>query len=200
MRSLVAAFVLGCTLLQHESRLPSFHPLWIAAVALAVAAIARPRAARWAAVVVAGGLLGYGYAAWRAEERLAESLPFALEGQDVRVSGIVASLPQADARGVRFVLHVERGDAVPEWIALTWYAGRDGPAPRIVAGQRRDLVEVCVHGSSVSDLCQREPPIVANADSNVHRHADRDHHGHGNAHRHPDADAERIVHLTKQGR
>jgi len=132
--------VLGCTLLQRESRLPSFHPLWVAAVALAAAASLRPSPARIAVMVLAGGFLGYGYAAWRAEVRLAEALPFALEGRDVPVTGIVGSLPQVDARGVRFLLHVERGDAIPEWISLTWYGGRDGPPPRIVAGQRWDLV------------------------------------------------------------
>ena len=140
MRSLVAAFVLGCTALQRESRLPSFHPLWFAVAALAAAALVRPSAARVALIIAAGGLLGYGYAAWRAEARLAESLRFAIEGQDVRVRGVVASLPQWDGRGARFILHVEKGDGVPEWISLTWYAGREGAPPRIVAGQRRDLV------------------------------------------------------------
>ena len=139
MRSLVAAFVLGCTLLQHESRLPNFHPIWIAAAVLAVAAFVRPAPVRMALLLAGGALLGYGYAAWRAEIRLAEALPVALEGRDLHVTGIVASLPQWDTRGVRFVLHVEKGDAVPEWISLTWYAGREGSPPRVVAGQRWDL-------------------------------------------------------------
>ena len=140
MRSCAAAFALGCAWLQRESRLPDFHPLVLAAVALAAAVCVRSRPARLLVLIVAAAGLGYGYAAWRAEVRLADALPAAAEGQDLRVTGIVASLPQVDGRGVRFVLHVEEGAAVPEWISLTWYADREGPPPKIVAGQRWSLV------------------------------------------------------------
>jgi len=38
--------------------------------------------------------MGFAYAAWRAEARLADALPRALEGHDVTLTGIVTGLPQ----------------------------------------------------------------------------------------------------------
>ena len=90
--------------------------------------------------LVAGVLAGFLYAGWRAEVRLSEALPLALEGQDIAVTGVVASLPQAFERGQRFVFELdERPRSVPGRISLTWYAGPDeaaGQAPGFRAGQR----------------------------------------------------------------
>lgn len=76
-------------------------------------------------IVVAGGLSGFGWAAWRAEARLAQVLDSAWEGKDIQVVGEVSSLPQHLERGVRFefrVRHVETGGAqVPERILLSAY-------------------------------------------------------------------------------
>jgi competence protein ComEC len=109
-----------------------------AAVLLAAALPARalPRAALLA---VAGALLGYGFAAWRAEARLADALPFALEGEDVTVTGLVASLPQVGERGTRFLFEVEEGSGVPRAVSLTWFAERGAaaaPVPRLTPGER----------------------------------------------------------------
>ncbi|MFT3666007.1 DNA internalization-related competence protein ComEC/Rec2 [Piscinibacter sp.] len=94
-------------------------------------------------------LIGFGSTGWRAGQRLAEHLPAALEGRDVQLVGIVASLPQPGPNGVRFRFEVERASvdgaalALPRLIALGWYAdSRDdaalSPAQReLRAGQRR---------------------------------------------------------------
>src|SRR5258708_12967810 len=95
--------------------------------------------------------MGFGYAAWRAEERLAEALPVALEGQDIEVAGLVASLPQLTEKGTRFLFDVEEWPAalrastptaLPTTISLAWYAerakGSDAAAapPKVTAGER----------------------------------------------------------------
>ena len=51
---------------------------------------------------------GFGYAAWRAEARLAEALPRAWEGEDIGIVGVVDDLPAVSSQGVRFAFAVER--------------------------------------------------------------------------------------------
>lgn len=91
--------------------------------------------------------IGFAWASWRADHRLADALPHDLEGKDVVVVGTVAALPSFVARGVRFeftVESVETRDAsgrpvmVPTHLALGWYSPRQGDAslPRIEPGQR----------------------------------------------------------------
>lgn len=70
---------------------------------------------RWSAVTVfalSAGVGGYAWAAYRAELRLGDSLPAALEGQDVLVTGVVTGLPVTTDDGVRFVFDVENAYAV----------------------------------------------------------------------------------------
>ena len=55
-------------------------------------------------------LLGFSYAGLRAQQRLADELAFADEGRDVRVTGIVNSLPVRLERGQRFEFEVESHD------------------------------------------------------------------------------------------
>ena len=93
MRLFVAAFVLGTAVLQREARLPEFPFLLLGLAVLLAAALARHDAARLLLAVIAGASLGYGHSAWRAEVRLADALPFAREGEDIAVVGVVASLP-----------------------------------------------------------------------------------------------------------
>jgi competence protein ComEC len=70
-------------------------------------------------------LLGFAWAAWRAEFRLADELPEDWEVRDIQVVGVVAALPQHFERGERFAFDVESvltPDArVPEHILLSWY-------------------------------------------------------------------------------
>lgn len=91
-----------------------------------------------ACLLLAGLLCGGGWAAARAHWRLAEALPSALEGRDLQVTGIVASLPDDVGRGQRFRFEIESardGDTpvlLPSTLALGWYDG-DG----FDAGQRQ---------------------------------------------------------------
>ena len=140
MRLFALAFTLGTLALQQQAELPAVRwALAGAALLLGAALIPRERrAARGLLVLAAGALAGFGIAAWRAEARLADGLPRALEGQDVAVTGVVAGLPQVMGNGVRFLFEVEEGASVPGLISLAWYepSGSVQQVPAIVAGQR----------------------------------------------------------------
>jgi len=113
MRLLALAFVAGAFALQNQRALPDF-PFALAGVAagLACALVPRGHAVSRAALLLAcGALAGVGYAAWRAELRLAQSLPLAWEASDLVVTGIVAGLPQRTAAGTRFLFEVRTWDS-----------------------------------------------------------------------------------------
>ncbi|MDR1461767.1 MAG: DNA internalization-related competence protein ComEC/Rec2 [Azoarcus sp.] len=112
----------------------------------------RRRTARAAFAVCVFGLaaailMGYAYAAWRADLRLSDALDVALEGRDVQLTGRIASLPDDSGDGLRFVFESEsepesepardccdaNGDAqddyragTPGRILLSWYRGHWG--------------------------------------------------------------------------
>jgi competence protein ComEC len=95
--------------------------------------------------------LGWGSTGWRADARLSQRLPPALEGLDLVVTGVVTGLPQRDATGTRFLFEVEAaqagGRALPLHgrLSLGWYAGfddiawLDAPAAELRPGQRWQL-------------------------------------------------------------
>ncbi len=95
--------------------------------------LARLHASAWVIVPVclllAGLLCGAGWSAARAHWRLGEALPSSLEGRDLQVTGIVASLPDDVGRGQRFRVELESardGDKpvhLPLTLALGWYDG-----------------------------------------------------------------------------
>ena len=138
--------------LQQETLWPRHWYVLAAAAALLFAALGRrARRVPW----LRGGLiacatcaLGVGISGWHAGRLLADALPPQLEGADVRLTGIVAGLPQVGASGTRFRFEVEsarwHGQAVtvPALLALGWYRGsRDeaplgGPVDELRAGQR----------------------------------------------------------------
>jgi competence protein ComEC len=70
--------------------------------------------------------LGFAWAGGRSTVRLADELAFADEGRDVRVEGIIASLPMALDRGVRFEFDIEQVLApdvkLPSRVLLAWYS------------------------------------------------------------------------------
>ena len=94
---------------------------------------ARVYAVAMLASVLACGLCGFAYAAWRAETRLADQLPTAWEARDIRIAGVVDDLPHDDSQGTRFALAVTRidtpGAIVPSRISLAWFAGRRNASP-----------------------------------------------------------------------
>ena len=100
-------------------------------------------------IALAGaGALGFGLTGLRAEQRLAERLAPALEGEDLLVTGVVATMPQVGLAGTRFVFEVERAErrgevvTLPSRLALGWYthfqdeAFLDDPLAELRAGQR----------------------------------------------------------------
>lgn len=136
MRLNILGFALGVALLQLQASLPPFWPMVAVMVVglAAVVALARARrpAARGLAALVCC-LLGFSWAAVRADLRLSDQLAEVREGQDLDVVGVIAELPQPFSRGQRFVFDVEQvrpaAAAVPSRIALSWYQGeRDGEA------------------------------------------------------------------------
>jgi competence protein ComEC len=146
------AFACGVCVLQTSATLPA-HPLRLLAAVALVLSVAQLASRRYppARVVVYAGAcwaLGFGYAAWRADVRLADELPREWEGADLRIVGVVDDLPACSARGVRFALAVEAvqtsGARVPPRLSLAWYPAARGEdddeaevAPPVVrAGER----------------------------------------------------------------
>jgi competence protein ComEC len=138
MRLFVVALVLGALALQREAELPPGR-VELLGVAAMLAARWIPRrlgAVRAIVVLASGGLIGYGYSALRAELRLADALPYAAEGRDIGLVGVVAGLPQWNERGARFLFHVESGKA-PAVVSLMWHGDRASLA--LAPGQRWKL-------------------------------------------------------------
>lgn len=127
----VAACAAGAWALQQQATLP---PLGGAFGILAVGTVAvmwlRARSAGLRmlgtvfAVLACGGA-GFFWAAGHAWWRLADRLPLAWEGRDIRVEGVVAGLPERTARGWRFRFDVTRvltpEAHVPARISLAWF-------------------------------------------------------------------------------
>ena len=104
-----------------------------------------------AAALVAGAgaaLAGFGVAGGQAALRLQEALVPALEGRDLVVTGVVASLPQAGPNGLRFRFALDAASrrqaeaTLPELLAVGWYgafhedAALSPPQRELKAGQR----------------------------------------------------------------
>jgi competence protein ComEC len=133
MRLVIIAFVAAIGWLQCQSVLPAIWP-WLAAAGLAASIGWRSLALRPLALLVLGASLGVAYASWRAEGRLAERLPAALEQQPVTITGRVTGLPQATRFGPRFRFLVESAPAgIPPLILLADY---QRPPADWQAGQR----------------------------------------------------------------
>ena len=146
----IIAFAAGVWLLQQQPVLP---PLvwawWLVAGTAALAALCckgntRRFLRRGLMLSLAFGC-GFAWAAWFAHARMADALPAEWEGRDIRLVGVVATLPQIYERSVRFEFNVEQvqsADAqVPQRIVLSWWGagGRDGfPAqlPEVHPGER----------------------------------------------------------------
>ena len=105
----------------------------------------------YACLLLGVALLAFGAAGERAASRISERLDAGLEGIDLRVTGVVASLPQRSPGGQRFVFEVEEARAgerpvrIPPRVLVGWYAGfhDDTPWPQplreLGAGQRWQL-------------------------------------------------------------
>ncbi len=155
MRIAILSFALGIALVQSREALPAWL-LWLLLGAGFMAAwliIRSPKklavVCRRIALAVACLSLGIAWASWRADARLAEDLPLVLEGRDVEVEGIIASLPAVTDRGTRFEMEIERvmtNEAIiPRHVSVTWYteaarkSGEATPVPDFRPGQRWHL-------------------------------------------------------------
>ena len=128
--------------------LPAYVVATVLASGLLLAAAVLPWLRRPACLMLLGAVLAFASTGWRAEARLAQRLPAALEGQNLLVTGVIASLPQRGTSGTRFVLAVEQaslhGRAVqlPPRLALGWYRQYNDedelmdPRSELRAGQR----------------------------------------------------------------
>ena len=137
MRSFILGFVTGVTCLQTAATLPSTSQAaaCVAIATLLLLACARVRASghpaiRMATIATAGLLAGFAWAALLAHMALAPALDPRDEGRDLRIVGIVETLPYRFDQGVRFDFHIERtldaGVRVPPHVALSWYTGLHG--------------------------------------------------------------------------
>src|SRR5512140_962431 len=147
MRSNIVGFALGVCLLQLQPQLAPLVWAWLLLPGLAVCWLLRAAQQRAAAALLLPATIaaaGFFYAAARAEWRLAEQLPRQWEGVDLTVTGVVASLPQPFAGGVRFDFDAEQvvpaAARLPRRIALAWYNGASREdfqeTARIRAGER----------------------------------------------------------------
>lgn len=139
MRSAILAFAAGVLLLQTRGELPPLWP-WLACGLLAsLPYVLRARPATRALALLGCLLLGFAWAGWRAEWRLADELGRDWEGRDVEVVGIVAGLPQDFDRGTRFAFAVERrltpSAIVPDKLQLAWYRN-SSVSPAVQPGER----------------------------------------------------------------
>lgn len=140
MRLNILLFALGILLLQCSSELPSVTVQVGATVTAFLCAVGgalwRQRLGRWAMLAAAAFLVGFVWAAMRADIRLGDDLSAAWEGRDIELIGVVAEMAQPFASGERFVFDVEEvqtaGARVPEKIMLSRYAQTKDGAERSV--------------------------------------------------------------------
>lgn len=93
---------------------------------------------RRAGILALALLAGFFYAAWHADQRLAQGLDPLWDGRDIVLTGRVAGLPEAVPQGLHFVLDVARaatpGAQPPPRLRLGWYVYGDDPPPRLAGG------------------------------------------------------------------
>lgn len=96
------------------------------------------------AALILVGLLGFFYAAWRADTLLAETFPRQWEGRDVSLTGRVVGLPETTPNGLRFVFDLARvntpGAVLPQRVQLGWFARAGEPAINLAGGDCINLI------------------------------------------------------------
>jgi competence protein ComEC len=150
MRLTLIAFCLGVWWLQQQPELPPARWLWLLPLLLSLLwlpVFSRPvfEFSRRLGIALLCVALGFAWAAWRADARLAARLPAAWQGVDIALVGVIADLPHANARGERFVFEVEQVSTpnapVLRRIQLTRYWPREATdrVARMQAGERWQL-------------------------------------------------------------
>ncbi|PKO63825.1 MAG: DNA internalization-related competence protein ComEC/Rec2, partial [Betaproteobacteria bacterium HGW-Betaproteobacteria-17] len=150
MRLTLIAFCLGVWWLQQQPELPPARWLWLLPLLLSllwlpVFSHAVAEFTRRLGIALLCVALGFAWAAWRADARLAERLPAQWQGVDIALVGVISDLPHANARGERFVFDVEQvttpNGPVLRRIQLTryWPRGSADRVARMRAGERWQL-------------------------------------------------------------
>lgn len=127
MRLNILAFAAGILCLQVQPELPAWGGWLAGGLLLLIPALFRRHPLVRLSFALGCFAVGFSWAAWRAEVRLADHLGSGWEGRDVVVVGVVAGLPQDFPGGSRFEFDVEHatdGAVVPGKIMLSWYAAR----------------------------------------------------------------------------
>ncbi len=152
MRIAILGFLIGIFCLQQQASLPDLWWWELPLMMLAIAWLFRHangvvvHSARAILVGVTFIALGFAWAAFRADLRLADPLPREWESRDVELIGAIASLPQVNERGSRFDFIVEKivtsGAVIPKRLSLAWYVETNRKtnevsiAPVMVPGER----------------------------------------------------------------
>ena len=146
MVSFALFFTLGVWYLQQQTILPALPVYW----PLATLVLLLPRTkskslsfVRSLVLLICAAVLGYGYAAWIAHDRLSDSLPDEWQGKNIVITGVVAEMPRIHERGVRFIFDVDsivtEGVHVPHRIQLATYDGNSNDPLEPGAGERWQL-------------------------------------------------------------
>jgi competence protein ComEC len=145
---MLIGFALGIAWLQQQAMLPGLFAL--CALVLVSGISLCFRRLRVASLFAAAFVVGFSYAAWRADARLQSALPVAFENRTIELTGFVRGLPMQNADSTRFLFEVESNDAAltnfPRVVQLSWMAtdaSKRAPAvappPALWAGQRWTL-------------------------------------------------------------
>ncbi|MDQ6627635.1 MAG: DNA internalization-related competence protein ComEC/Rec2 [Pseudomonadota bacterium] len=153
LAALMVAWLSGVAiqLLERSLYPTAFYGGGVAVAMLGVAIAVRVRRRPILATLLAASsalLAGFAVSGGQAGLRLADALAPELEGRDLVLTGVVASLPQKGSSGLRFSFDLDAasrrrdGAALPQRIALGWYAGfhedaaLSQPQKELSAGQR----------------------------------------------------------------
>lgn len=100
MRMAIAGFALGIMLLQRQAALPAAWMLWLPVLVILPLCVRRvasgvggARAGQHVLFLALGLSLGFAWAAWRAEWRLADALPDEWQSTDIDLQGVISELP-----------------------------------------------------------------------------------------------------------
>ncbi|TAK44656.1 MAG: DNA internalization-related competence protein ComEC/Rec2 [Betaproteobacteria bacterium] len=140
MTRALLCFAAGVIALQLQPVLPA--PAWLGLLPAGIALVAWRRRLALPVALATGFLWAAGFAHLRLADRLAPEL----EGRDLDVVGVIASLPAYGERSIRFEFEVESSPArLPRRILLSWYrsppdSGTDALPPisasRVHPGER----------------------------------------------------------------
>jgi competence protein ComEC len=136
MRLAAIGFLFGIAALQQLADLPGLSWSWLLVV-LAPALVYWPRWRLWLCIGV-----GFCWASIVGHALLANALDPALEGKDVLVEGVIASLPEVQGRRTRFQFVADKltlnsePQTLPGKLLLSWYGHAAGNAPKLNVGER----------------------------------------------------------------